>query len=154
MPDEHEEKILLQEHEELVSLYIHESKIKWTLINVYIVLSVGLAAAIATLIQKEEIIRIGAVSFLCFVGFLFSLTGSWLFQKNTNRISKLISKGIGIENVLKEKFEVFKIYQNFLKKEEHPRILYGLWFLTAVWALATVGMILHGLGLISLPFFP
>lgn len=155
MPNDYEKEILLKEHEELVSLYMHESKIKWNLISVYIALSVGLSSAVVLLIQ-EEIRRIGAVSFLCFMGFLFSYTGALLFQRHDNRISKFFDKGIEIERVLKEKqltLEVFKICRSSLEKEKHPRILRGLWFLTIVWLLVTIGMILYGLDLMP-PFFP
>jgi len=64
MPKDDKKEVLLKEHEELVSLYIHESKIKWNLVSVYIVLSVGLVSAVTALI---DIGRMGAASFLCFI---------------------------------------------------------------------------------------
>lgn len=155
MPKDYATEILLKEHEELVSLYMHESKIKSSLISVYTAFNIGLASAIVVLIQGEEIPRMRAISFLCFMGFLVSLAGIQLFKKNQERISKWVEEGKEVEKMLREKaatITIFKICKKLSK--EQPRIRYGMWGLTIFWLLVAIAMMLIGMEWIQLSFFP
>lgn len=138
-------EVLLKKHEELVSLYVNESKIKWNLISVYVALSVGLVSAVAVFFQYSPIERIGAVSFLCLMGSLFSFAGALMLKRNKDRTSKWVDEGIKVEKALREKaltLELFKICKGFLEKE--IKILYGIYTLTILWLLVAIGI----------PFFP
>lgn len=155
MPKYDETEVLLKEHEELVSLFVHESKIKWNLISVYVALSVGLVSAVGVLIQREEIYRIGAVSFLCLMGSLFSFAGALLLQRNQQRTSKWVEEGIRVEKALEEKaltLQLFEICKSLLKRE--LKILRGMCVLAIFWLIVAIAMMLSGMGLINLPFFP
>ena len=155
MPKDDRIEMLLKEHEELVSLYIHESKVKWNLISVYIALSVGLVSAVTVLIQREEIARLGAASFLCFMGFLFSCVSALLFKRNQDQTSEWIDKGIEVEKTLKEialTIGLFKICKN-ARGKKRPKILNGMWFLTILWFIVAIGMALDTFGLVDVPFF-
>lgn len=155
MPKDYAIEMLLKEHEELVSLYTHENKIKSSLISVYTAFNIGLASAIVVLIQGEEIYRMRAISFLCFMGFLFSLAGVQLFKRNQERIRKWIEEGNKVEKTLGENaltVKVFEICESFSKKQ--TKIRYGMWGLTILWLLAAIPMMLIGMELIHLSFFP
>jgi len=83
--------------------------------RVYIALSVGLVSAVTVLIRREEIPRLGAASFLCFMGFLFSCVGTLLFRRNQDQTSEWIDKGIEVEKTLEEialTIGLFKICKN------------------------------------------
>ena len=155
MPKDHAVEMLLKEHEELVSLYMHESKIKSSLISVYTAFNVGLASAIVVLIQGKEISRVLVTASLLFMGFLFSLTGVLLFTTNQQLICKWVDEGIEVEKTLGEKaltIKVFETCKKFSKKQ--PRIRYGMCGLTILWLLASILMMLIGMELIQLSFFP
>ncbi|MHC3128741.1 MAG: hypothetical protein IBV52_01510 [Candidatus Bathyarchaeota archaeon] len=155
MPKDDATEILLKEHEELVSLYMHESKIKSSLISVYTAFNIGLASAIVVLIQGEEIPRMRAISFLCFMGFLFSLAGIQLFKKNQHRISKWVKEGKEVEKTLGKKaltINVFGICEE--SSEKQTGILDGRWGLTILWLLIAIAMMLVGMEWIQLSFFP
>ncbi len=148
-------EILLKEHEEIVSLYSHESKIRSSLTSVYAAFNVGLASVIVVLIQGEEIYRMRVMSFLCFMGFLFSLAGVLLFWRNKNRISEWVKEGLAVEMKLREKVDTLKVFKicKELSKDQ-TNILYGITGITILWLLVAVLMLLIGMGLIELSFFP
>lgn len=127
MQKDGEIEALLKEHEELIGLHTHESKIKWNLISVYVALNVGLVSAVVVLIQNKTIEIIGAVSFLCLMGSLFSFATALMFKRNRYRISEWVREGTKVEKVLMEKaltLELFKICESFLEKQ--IKILYGM----------------------------
>lgn len=157
MPKNNKTDALLKEHEELVSLYMHESKIGWELISVYIAFSVGLFAAATALITCGIIERLVAVSFLFLLGGLYSASGALVFRRNQNQTRKLVRKGKENEKKLKKEtlsLEVFKSCISSLEEEEHPKILNGMWLLTFIWFVAGVVIFLERTGLIDIPFFP
>ncbi len=155
MPEDYEIEILLKEHEELVSLYTHESKIKSSLISIYIAFNIGLGSAIVVLIQGEEIYRMGAIAFLCVMGFLFSLIGAKLFNKNQDRMSEWVKEGIEVETKLREKastITVFEICKRFSKNQ--TKIQCGQLGLAIFWILLAIAIVLVECELIQLSFFP
>lgn len=156
MPKEDERTALLNEHKELVSLYMHENKIMWSLISVYIALNVGLVTVATALIATENQ-RILAVSFLSFMGFLFSMVAAILFKTKRDQISKWVEKGEEVEEALNETspgLEIFKICEMFLKKRTFQIIYRGMWFLAFLWSVTTIAMLFSWIGWLQLPFFP
>ena len=151
-----ERTALLNEHEELVSLYIHENKIMWNLISVYIALNVGLATAVITLLNYE-VQRMGAVVFVCSMGCMFSIIAAILFKTKSDQISEWVKKGGKVEEALKEmsaRLEVFKICERFLEKKTFQIIHRGMWFLACLWFVTTIGMLFSWIGWLQVPFFP
>lgn len=156
MPKDDERTALLNEHKELVSLYMHENKIMWSLISVYIALNVGLVTVATALITAENQ-RILAVSFLSFMGFLFSMVAAILFKTKRDQISKWVEKGEEVEEALNEtspRLEIFKICEMFLKKRTFQIIYRGMWFLAGLWFVTTITMLFSWIGWLQLPFFP
>lgn len=156
MPKDDERTALLNEHKELVSLYIHENKIMWNLISVYIALNVGLATAVITLLDYV-VQRMGAVVFVCSMGCMFSIVAARLFKTKRHQISEWVKKGGKVEEALKEmsaRLEVFKICERFLEKKTFRRIYRGMWFLAGLWFVTTIGMLFSWISWLQLPFFP
>lgn len=137
MQNDAQVEILLNKHESLVSLYIHQNKIGWNLISVYVALNVGLATVAATVIK-----RMPALVFLCILGCLCSFFGARLFQRHQRQISEWVLEGVKVEKALKEKaltLDLFEKCKSFL--EEKTKIQNVMWTLTLVWIVATIGTI-------------
>lgn len=156
MPKDDERTALLNEHKELVSLYMHENKIMWNLISVYIPSNVGLAAAVISLLNYL-VQRMGAVVFVCSMGCMFSIVAAILFKTKRDQISKWVEKGEEVEEALNEtspRLEIFKICGRFLKKRTFQIIYRGMWFLAFLWFVTTIAMLFSWIGWLQLPFFP
>lgn len=130
-------QVLLKRHEELVNLYIHQNKVEWNFVSVYVVFNMGLAGAVATLLTVGE--RMGAIADLCFLGFIFGLGGFFLFRRLRKHTSVWIEEGKEIEKALKEFAVTSRLFQkceNF--KKERPKIQSGMLVLTVVWLIALI----------------
>lgn len=145
-------KVLLKKHAELVSIYMHQNKIEWNLISVYIALNVGLFGAIATLFQVAlEEKRMGAIVFLCILGFLFSLGGLKLFQRVSNQTLEWIEEGKVVEKALREKGMTVELFEKMKRfPEERLKIENGMLALAIVWLLVIIGTIVIAKGLVDL----
>ena len=147
MSKNHQLEVLLKEHEEIVNLYIHQKKIEWNLITVYVAFNMGLAGAVATLFKVE---RMWAIVFLCLLGFLFSLGGLKLYENHKKQTSRWIQKGIEVENTLKEFVTTPELFRKCETLEEKPKIKSGMLVLTMVWLIAIVWTFLLATGWIDL----
>jgi len=123
-----EEEVLLKERDVFIRLYIHEDRVCWNLISLFVAVNVGLASAFAAIVswQNIQFNLLLTISVVALVGFVANLMGVALFYRNKIYRKSRLSDVLTIENKMKEKgitVETVEVCEEKILNSEENRFL-------------------------------
>ena len=130
-----EGEVLLKQYDVFTRLYIHESKVCWNLISLFVAVNVGLASVLAAMISwprspfgllPEPFDRVWVVTL---AGVFANFIGSALFYKNKVYRELWISKVSKIEDEMRKndlKLEKIEVPEDVIRGSKEKHIFYEL----------------------------